>query len=61
MRYNLLGNGGHWFPGAKADQIQKFDLRSCLAKSPHADTIPDILAEAHNMLSGEAIQRLSNQ
>lgn len=59
MRYNLLGNGGHWFPGAKADQVGKLDLRSCLVKSPHADKIPDVLAQAHNMLSGEAVQRLS--
>lgn len=60
MRYNLLGNGGHWFPGAKADNVGKLDLRSCLAKSPHADKIPDVLAQAHNMLSGEAVKRLSS-
>ncbi len=59
MRYNLLGNGSHWFPGNKADKVQKTDLRQCLTKSPHADTIPQILAEAHQMLSGEAVQRLS--
>lgn len=59
MRYNLLGNGGHWFPGAKADNLGKLDLRSCLVKSPHADKIPDVLAQAHNMLSGDKVQRLS--
>ena len=59
MRYNLLGNGSHWFPGNKADKVQKIDLRHCLTKSPHADAIPQILAEAHQMLSGEAVQRLS--
>jgi predicted aldo/keto reductase-like oxidoreductase len=58
-RYNLLGNGGHWFPGNKADGIKKLDLRACLAKSPHADRIPQILAEANQMLKGEAVQRLS--
>ncbi len=61
MRYNLLGNGGHWFPGAKADKLENLDLRSCLVKSPHAETIPNVLAEAHNMLSGEAVQRLSRK
>lgn len=59
MRYNLLGNGSHWFPGNKADKVQKIDLRQCLTKSPHADRIPQVLAEAHQMLSGEAVQRLS--
>lgn len=61
MRYNLLGNGSHWFPGNKADKVQKIDLRQCLTKSPHADVIPQILAEAHQMLSGEAVQRLSKR
>lgn len=60
MRYNLLGNGGHWFPGAKADKLENLDLGSCLVKSPHAEKIPNVLAEAHNMLSGEAVQRLGN-
>lgn len=61
MRYNLLGNGGHWFPGAKADKLENLDLSSCLVKSPHAEKIPNVLAEAHNMLSGEAVQRLSRK
>jgi uncharacterized protein len=61
MRYNLLGNGGHWFPGNKADKVQKIDLRQCLTKSPHADKIPQILAEAHEMLGGEAVIRLSKE
>lgn len=61
MRYNLLGNGGHWFPGKRADQIHQLDLRSCLAQSPHADKIPAFLAEAHEMLSGQDVKRLSQQ
>jgi uncharacterized protein len=59
MRYNLLGNGGHWLPGNQADKIDKLDLRKCLARSPHADKIPRLLAEAHQLLGGEAVQRLS--
>ncbi|MCX7596947.1 MAG: aldo/keto reductase [Fischerella sp.] len=58
MRYNLLGNGSHWFPGNQADQIDKLDLRLCLNRSPHADKIPHLLAQAHQMLGGEAVQRL---
>jgi predicted aldo/keto reductase-like oxidoreductase len=59
-RYNLLGNGGHWFPGQQAIEIQPCDLRSCLAGSPHADRIPNLLADTHRLLSGESVQRLSS-
>ncbi len=59
MRYNLLGNGGHWFPGSQADKISQLDLQECLSHSPHADKIPHFLTEAHQMLAGEARQRLS--
>ncbi|MEA5504393.1 aldo/keto reductase [Halotia wernerae UHCC 0503] len=61
MRYNLLGNGSHWFPGNKADRLDKLDLRSCLAQSPQADKIPQFLAKAHEMLAGEEVKRLSKQ
>ncbi|HEY9846473.1 MAG TPA: hypothetical protein V6D03_09770, partial [Candidatus Caenarcaniphilales bacterium] len=61
MRYNLLGNGSHWFPGAKAEQVKQLDLRHCLARSPHADQIPALLAETHQLLGGQAVQRLSQQ
>lgn len=59
MRYNLLGSGGHWFPGKKADQVQHVDLRPCLANSPHASQIPQYLQEADQLLGGDAVKRLS--
>jgi predicted aldo/keto reductase-like oxidoreductase len=59
MRYNLLGNASHWFPGNKADQLNQLDLRQCLAHSPHAHKITHILAKAHQMLEGEEVKRLS--
>ncbi|MFM7794308.1 MAG: aldo/keto reductase, partial [Microcystis panniformis] len=59
-RYNLLGNGGHWFPGQQAKEVEKLDLTACLAASPHADKIPHLLAETHRLLSGETVQRLSS-
>lgn len=59
MRYNLLGNASHWFPGNKADQVKNLDLQECLSRSPHADKIPTLLAQAHQMLGGESVQRLS--
>ncbi|MBW4554967.1 MAG: aldo/keto reductase [Trichormus sp. ATA11-4-KO1] len=59
MRYNLLGNGSHWFPGNKADRLDELDLRPALASSPHADKIPQMLAKAHQMLAGAEVKRLS--
>jgi hypothetical protein len=60
MRYNLLGNGGHWFPGKQADGVEKLDLAACLAKSPHAGRIPEFLSLAHALLSGKEVKRLGS-
>lgn len=59
-RYNLLGNGGHWFPGNQADQLHAVDIRGAIAQSPHAEKIPDLLADTHQRLQGRAVQRLSS-
>jgi predicted aldo/keto reductase-like oxidoreductase len=61
MRYNLLTNAGHWFPGAKANQIRKINLQACLHRSPHADTIPNLLEDADQRLGGTTVKRLSQQ
>jgi uncharacterized protein len=60
MRYNLLGSGGHWFPGSQADKINQLDLRECVSRNPYGEKILQILAEAHQLLSGEKIQRLGS-
>ncbi|MDF5723078.1 MAG: aldo/keto reductase [Rhizonema sp. PD37] len=59
MRYNLLGSGDHWFPGNKADKIQELDLQECLRHNLHADKIISLLSQAHQLLGGEAVHRLS--
>lgn len=59
MRYNLLENGGHWFPGCKANNIDDEALRSTLAHSPYAKQIPNMLREAHTILHDEPKKRLS--
>ena len=61
MRYNLLGNASHWFPGSKSDRVSELDLRQCLKNSPHADKIPTYLAEAHSLFGGQEVKRLSEQ
>ncbi len=59
MRYNLLGNGGHWFPGASLHKNNQVDWSQCLANSPHAAKIPTVLAEADQMFGGQEVKRLS--
>jgi uncharacterized protein len=59
MRYNLLGNASHWFPGKKADQISTLDLTDCLKNSPFREQIPQLLRETDQLLGGETLQRLS--
>jgi predicted aldo/keto reductase-like oxidoreductase len=59
MRYNLLGNGGHWFPGLNAAHIDKLDLTEACAASPFADTFLELLRETHALLYEEPKKRLS--
>lgn len=61
MRYNLLGQASHWFPGARVEQLDPASLQECLRHSPHADIIPQLLLETHQLLGGEAVKRLSQQ
>jgi uncharacterized protein len=58
-RYNMLGNGGHWFPGQNAARVNELDLSQCLVNSPHADRIPYLLSDTHRLLGGESVKRLS--
>jgi len=59
MRYNLMGNAGHWFPGQNAGTFDEAALRSALSASPFVDRIPAILREAHALMADAPKKRLS--
>ena len=46
-RYNLLGNGSHWFPGSNAAHLDELDIEKAIQSSPFAEQIPDWLRECH--------------
>ena len=58
-RYNLLNNGGHWFPGTRGERIDPKALEPILSGSPFRDRLVPILQETHALLGGAPVKRLS--
>lgn len=58
MRYNLLGEGGHWFPGENAAKTAKLanEIKRTLEShnSPFPDRIINTLKEAHALLAEQS-------
>ena len=60
MRYNLLGQADHWFPGEHVAKMDRNQVRVAINESPFANQIPDILREAHELLLDREQKRLSD-
>lgn len=64
MRFNLLGNGGHWFPGAKPleviDSVSDADLLKAATESRTPDRIPKLVRHSIELLGGEEVKRASD-
>jgi len=60
MRYNLLGQGGHWFPGQSLGALSADDLRPALQNCPHPEETLRRLLAARHLFAGEKKQRLSS-
>jgi predicted aldo/keto reductase-like oxidoreductase len=59
MRYNLMGNAGHWFPGSNASGANIAKVREALGNYRFASRIGEILEEAHALLHAAPKKRLS--
>jgi predicted aldo/keto reductase-like oxidoreductase len=59
MRYNLLGNGGHWFPGLNAANVAAADLSALDAAAGLNGQLKPLLEETHRLLWKEPVKRLS--
>jgi len=60
LRYNLLGNGGHWFPGVNAGEFDHVAIREIGVKAGFPD-LCHILEEAHERFGDVPRKRLQKE
>jgi predicted aldo/keto reductase-like oxidoreductase len=59
MRYNLLGQGGHWFAGQSLGNLTREEIMRSLSKCPDPEDTLKHLWAAKELFSGQKTQRLS--
>ena len=59
MRYNLLGQGGHWFAGQSLGDLTREEITPSLSKCPDPEATLARLFAAKDLFLGEKIERLS--
>jgi predicted aldo/keto reductase-like oxidoreductase len=59
LRYNLLGQGDHWFPGVNAADFNETELLKSLEHYRFAERIPALLRESHQRFFEAPKKRLS--
>jgi predicted aldo/keto reductase-like oxidoreductase len=59
MRYNLLGSGDHWFPGANAAELDEPAIAAALPPDVQPGRLIAILKQVHATVGGAGVKRLS--
>ena len=54
MRYNLLGNGGHWFPGQNASKMDEPAMTKAIG-----ERLTAMIKDTHAKVGGQSVKRLS--
>jgi predicted aldo/keto reductase-like oxidoreductase len=57
LRYNLLGNGGHWFPGINAAEFDEVSIGAIGRKAGNPSLV-NVLHEAHDRFGDAPRKRL---
>ncbi len=59
MRFNMFGNGGHWFPGQPVKDLDTLDFGAVEEATGLRGELKPLVREAQSLLAKEAVKRLS--